>query len=81
MSICDRSCFLCIVMGRRKQLRPHRSGRIVEKHENAGHVLDEQNASEKAQNDEVVDVEAPLFVEVDSSSWGSMNTLIFQKFF
>ncbi|KAM7494701.1 hypothetical protein LguiB_029310 [Lonicera macranthoides] len=54
-------------MGRRKQLRPHRSGGILERHDISGELKD-QNPSETEKN-ESADLDKPFFVEIDRTSW------------
>lgn len=55
-------------MGRKKQVRPHRSGGIEKRSSEA--ELNEQNDVKK---DELggVDIEEPFFVDLDRDSWGS----------
>lgn len=65
----DFSHVLYIVMGRRKQLRPHRSVGIVGSRGNVEGESKEPNAAENAPGDGSVNVETPFFVEVDKSSW------------
>ncbi|GFZ15124.1 RING-finger, DEAD-like helicase, PHD and SNF2 domain-containing protein [Actinidia rufa] len=52
-------------MGRRKQVRPHRSVGILGSHENAESELNEENALENAERDESVNADKPFFVDVD----------------
>ncbi|XP_052201128.1 uncharacterized protein LOC127807364 isoform X2 [Diospyros lotus] len=58
-------------MGRRKQLRPHRSVGTAQSRETAGQESTEQDASGRAQRDEPFNVGKPFFVEVDRSNWDS----------
>ncbi|GFY84449.1 RING-finger, DEAD-like helicase, PHD and SNF2 domain-containing protein [Actinidia rufa] len=58
-------------MGRRKQVRPHRSVGILGSHESAERELNEQNASEYAEREESFNADKPFFVNVDRTSWGS----------
>ncbi|KAL0303988.1 UNVERIFIED_CONTAM: E3 ubiquitin-protein ligase SHPRH [Sesamum radiatum] len=56
-------------MGRRKQVRPHRSGGILERQSSEAEFnKDDDSQPRKA---DLVDVEEPLFVAVDRSSWDS----------
>lgn len=57
-------------MGRRKQLRPHRSVGILETN-NSSEKLKDQDASKTKEDDEIAELEAPSFVEVDPSGWFS----------
>ncbi|KAL6530383.1 hypothetical protein OROHE_014736 [Orobanche hederae] len=59
--------FSVVVMGRKKQIRPHRSGGILEKqvHESEVNRYSDARPGKSAQ----VNVEEPFFVEIDKSSW------------
>lgn len=67
--------FVCfVVMGRRKQSRPHRSGgAIVENSDTTEPQLDKQKANDTKQpgKGEFGDIDKPLFVEVNKNSWVS----------
>ncbi|KAA8533960.1 hypothetical protein F0562_031477 [Nyssa sinensis] len=56
-------------MGRRKQVRPHRSVGILNSRGTAEGELNDQNPSETMQKDESFDMDKPFFVEVERSSW------------
>lgn len=65
--------FVCSVMGRRKQSRPHRSGGVIV--ENNGITepeLNKQTAEETGKPEkEFVDIDEPFFVQVDRTCWVS----------
>ncbi|KAK6155990.1 hypothetical protein DH2020_010238 [Rehmannia glutinosa] len=56
-------------MGRRKQIRPHRSGGILERQSSESELNRDNDAQPR--KDDLVNVEEPFFVEVDRSSWVS----------
>ncbi|XP_059666858.1 uncharacterized protein LOC132312497 isoform X2 [Cornus florida] len=60
-------------MGRKKQVRPHRSVGIVERSDAVGGELNDQDGSgsQSVQKDESVNVDEPFFVEVDRTNWVS----------
>ncbi|KAL2227322.1 UNVERIFIED_CONTAM: hypothetical protein Sindi_2090900 [Sesamum indicum] len=65
----SKSSFFCVVMGRRKQVRPHRSGGILERQSSeAEFKKDDDSQPRKA---DLIDVEEPFYVEVERSSWDS----------
>ena len=70
--------FLLIVMGRRKQSHPHRSGVvIVGPHDTAEAGIENQQAlnTEQVQNNDFDKIDKPYFVEVDRASWNSHDHL------
>ncbi|KAK4433464.1 DNA repair protein [Sesamum alatum] len=56
-------------MGRRKQVRPHRSGRILERQSSEAEFNKDDDAQPRKAD--LVNVEEPFFFEVDRSSWDS----------
>lgn len=56
-------------MGRRKQIRPHRSGGILERQSSESEFNKDNDA--QPGKDDLVDAEEPFFVEIDKSSWVS----------
>ncbi|PIN24826.1 DEAD box-containing helicase-like transcription factor/DNA repair protein [Handroanthus impetiginosus] len=56
-------------MGRRKQIRPHRSGGLLERQSSEAELNQDNEA--QPQKDVLVDIEKPFYVEVDRSSWVS----------
>ncbi|KAL0298265.1 UNVERIFIED_CONTAM: E3 ubiquitin-protein ligase SHPRH [Sesamum radiatum] len=56
-------------MGRRKQVRPHRSGGILERQSSEAEFNKDHDSQPRKVD--LVDVEEPFFVEVDRSSWDS----------
>lgn len=59
----------CVVMGRRKQIRPRRTGGVVEGPSSESE-FNRDNAA-KQDKDELAATEEPFFVEIDKSSWVS----------
>lgn len=58
---------LCLVMGRRKQARPHRSGGVVGSQFVSGGALKDQNAS-RSEDTEIFDHEVPFYVDIDMTN-------------
>lgn len=54
-------------MGRRKQIRPHRTGGILETQSSQSEFNKDNDAQPR--KDDLVDVDEPFFVEIDKSSW------------